>query len=229
MSTGALGDGYETNHWKKAELNGGVYLGIMNPISAAHLTIPSYLTLLDQRAIDIIGWNMTPSVPVILPAVISDLQFIASSLTPNLQWVAGATAGQTQSVTVYSGTEITRSGKVYEIHDLSAATTNTVIPANELSWGTTYVWTIATVTPDGYAYSQLGSFTTRNPTCPWDLTGDELVEDADFSLFVQSYDLLDCGDALMPANCAADFDNNGVVDDIDFTAFVAAYNFLLCP
>ncbi|MBX3379947.1 MAG: hypothetical protein KF805_07615 [Phycisphaeraceae bacterium] len=66
-------------------------------------------------------------------------------------------------------------------------------------------------------------------SCPADLNGDGLVEDADFSLFVGAYNILDCADPTMPSSCAADFNFDRVVDDTDFIVFVGAYNELLCP
>ena len=66
-------------------------------------------------------------------------------------------------------------------------------------------------------------------TCPGDLNGDGLVDDADFLIFVAGYNILDCADPAMPANCPADIDGNEVADDADFSIFVVAYNELLCP
>lgn len=67
------------------------------------------------------------------------------------------------------------------------------------------------------------------PTCPADLNSDSYVDDADFTLFVRGYNILDCADSSMPANCPADFDYDGLVDDTDFVRFVAAYDALVCP
>ena len=58
-------------------------------------------------------------------------------------------------------------------------------------------------------------------TCICDLNADGLVDDADFSLFVVSYDMLE--DPL------GDFNGDGVTDDADFVIFVGAYEQLLCP
>ncbi|MBX3379948.1 MAG: hypothetical protein KF805_07620 [Phycisphaeraceae bacterium] len=66
-------------------------------------------------------------------------------------------------------------------------------------------------------------------TCPGDLNGDGLVEDADFVLFAAAYNILDCADPSMPAGCPADLNGDGFVDDADFVLFVAAYNELICP
>ncbi len=65
--------------------------------------------------------------------------------------------------------------------------------------------------------------------CPADLNGDGQVDDADFVIFVNAYDILDCADPSMPPSCPADLNQDGVVDDADFVVFVAAYNELLCP
>ncbi|MBL8875826.1 MAG: hypothetical protein JNM86_08535 [Phycisphaerae bacterium] len=62
-----------------------------------------------------------------------------------------------------------------------------------------------------------------------DLTGDSVVDDADFVQFAGAYNLLDCADSAMPANCPADLTADGFVDDADFVLFVAAYDALVCP
>lgn len=58
-------------------------------------------------------------------------------------------------------------------------------------------------------------------TCICDLNADGVVDDADFVMFVSSYDLLE--DPL------GDFNSDGVTDDADFVIFVGAYNDLICP
>ncbi|MBS0189791.1 MAG: hypothetical protein U0573_13575 [Phycisphaerales bacterium] len=80
---------------------------------------------------------------------------------------------------------------------------------------------------DGFGL-QVQSFT-ASPACPCDLNHDGQVDDADFSIFVVAYNMLDCADPSMPANCPSDFNHDGAVDDADFIPFVAAYNELLCP
>ncbi|MGH7245007.1 MAG: hypothetical protein ACREJD_16450 [Phycisphaerales bacterium] len=64
--------------------------------------------------------------------------------------------------------------------------------------------------------------------CPADLTGEGFVDDSDFVIFVQAYNILDCEDASMPLGCPADFNLDGLVDDSDFVIFVAAYDALVC-
>lgn len=57
-------------------------------------------------------------------------------------------------------------------------------------------------------------------TCDADLSGDGVVDDTDFTIFVPGYnELLDA---------RADLNGDGVTDDSDFTIFVAAYNELVC-
>ncbi|MBS0187863.1 MAG: hypothetical protein JSS51_07325 [Planctomycetes bacterium] len=60
--------------------------------------------------------------------------------------------------------------------------------------------------------------------CLGDLDGDDSVDDADFSLFVQAYDAL----LVPPADPASDLNRDGLVDDADFMLFVQAYNQLTC-
>ncbi|MGH7243804.1 MAG: dockerin type I domain-containing protein [Phycisphaerales bacterium] len=65
--------------------------------------------------------------------------------------------------------------------------------------------------------------------CPADLNGDRLVGDADFTMFAQALDLLDCSNSSMTAGCPADLNGDGVVDESDFVVFVGAYDVLVCP
>jgi len=62
--------------------------------------------------------------------------------------------------------------------------------------------------------------------CPGDLVYDNMVDDADFVVFVGAYD-----DLIAPGGpyTGGDFDGNGQTDDSDFVIFVASYNDLLCP
>jgi hypothetical protein len=55
------------------------------------------------------------------------------------------------------------------------------------------------------------------------------VDDSDFVIFAPAYDILDCADPAMPADCPADLNADSVVDDLDFVLFAAAYNELICP
>ncbi|MBX3380425.1 MAG: hypothetical protein KF805_10040 [Phycisphaeraceae bacterium] len=57
-------------------------------------------------------------------------------------------------------------------------------------------------------------------TCDADFTGDNVVDDADFVIFVNAYN------ELLDARC--DLNGDTVTDDADFVLFVAAYDTLLC-
>lgn len=65
--------------------------------------------------------------------------------------------------------------------------------------------------------------------CPADLNGDGVVEDLDFVIFANSYNILDCADPSMPAGCPGDLNFDGFVDDTDFVLFAGAYDQLVCP
>jgi len=95
------------------------------------------------------------------------------------------------------------------------------------------------VSPDGSVIAaaginaEVGEFQTilihlREP-CPADLNSDRLVEDSDFVLFANAYDMLDCSDPSMPLRCPSDINRDGMVDDADFVLFASAYDALLCP
>ena len=65
--------------------------------------------------------------------------------------------------------------------------------------------------------------------CTGDLNGDTFVDDSDFVLFANAYNILDCADPAMPAGCPADLNADLFVDDSDFVLFASAYNDLICP
>lgn len=69
----------------------------------------------------------------------------------------------------------------------------------------------------------------RTFACATDMNGDLQVDDTDFTIFIQQYNVLSCADPGMPANCSADFNRDGSVDDTDFVIFVGEYNQLVCP
>ena len=69
---------------------------------------------------------------------------------------------------------------------------------------------------------------TLRVTCKTDLNNDFVTDDADFSLFVLAYNILDCADPIMPAGCHSDFNSDGIVEDADFSMFAVAYDALLC-
>jgi len=80
----------------------------------------------------------------------------------------------------------------------------------------------------GFQRGLLFAVTTDDNFCYADLNGDEVVDDADFSMFAPQYNALDCADPAMPFSCSADLNFDGLVDDLDFQVFVVAYNALLC-
>ena len=66
-------------------------------------------------------------------------------------------------------------------------------------------------------------------SCPADLSGDHQVDDTDFVLFAQQYDLFDCTNPAMPYGCPADLNRDNQIDDTDFVLFAQAYDAFLCP
>lgn len=65
--------------------------------------------------------------------------------------------------------------------------------------------------------------------CPADFNCDQVVDDSDFVIFANSYDIFDCAEPSMINNCAADINGDGFVDDTDFVMFAAAYDAFECP
>ncbi|HEX8876903.1 MAG TPA: hypothetical protein VF777_09155 [Phycisphaerales bacterium] len=79
------------------------------------------------------------------------------------------------------------------------------------------------------ANSLLDDVTGASVVCPADLNADNLVDDADFSIFVVSYNSLLCNDPLVAPGCPGDLDLDGLTNDADFSLFARAYDELLCP
>lgn len=78
------------------------------------------------------------------------------------------------------------------------------------------------------AYRLAGGFWIAPGACPADFNADGQVDDFDFVIFAQEYDIFVCT-PLMPYGCIADLDGSGIVDDIDFVLFAQAYDLFLCP
>lgn len=63
--------------------------------------------------------------------------------------------------------------------------------------------------------------------CAEDQNLDRYVDDADFVLFAQAYNALECPSPWLDP-CWADIDRSGLVDDADFVLFASAYDRLIC-
>ncbi|MGH7245019.1 MAG: reprolysin-like metallopeptidase [Phycisphaerales bacterium] len=77
--------------------------------------------------------------------------------------------------------------------------------------------------------SNCASVTVTVRVCPADFNCDQTVDDSDFVVFANSYDVFDCSDGAMLQNCAADINGDGFVDDADFVQFASAYDAFVCP
>jgi glycosidase len=76
------------------------------------------------------------------------------------------------------------------------------------------------------AGTQFATFTLPNKA---DFNLDTYVDDGDFVVFADAYNILACTDPAMPAGCPADLNADGLVDDSDFVMFSTAYDALVCP
>lgn len=77
----------------------------------------------------------------------------------------------------------------------------------------------------GGNYSHAAGFWWTVGNCPADFNNDGVVDDADFSIFIPSYNEL----IIPPANPICDLNFDNLVDDADFSIFVVAYDNYLCP
>lgn len=121
--------------------------------------------------------------------------------------------------------------------DLGMVDLNTFLPSVGLDLSG---WTLAvayaasadgkTMTGYGYHDGHIEAWVATIPgPCAEDLTGDRIVTDADFVLFAQMYDVLECTAPEMPAGCKADLNGDGLVEDADFVIFARAYSDFACP
>ncbi|MBL8876064.1 MAG: hypothetical protein JNM86_09750 [Phycisphaerae bacterium] len=67
------------------------------------------------------------------------------------------------------------------------------------------------------------------PHCLGDINNDDIVDDADFSLFCADYDIMYCLAREMPWGCPSAMNSDWYVDDADFVLFVEAYIAFACP
>lgn len=63
-------------------------------------------------------------------------------------------------------------------------------------------------------------------SCPCDLNFDDVVDNADFAIFANAYNLFECPSS---GACPGDFNGDRVVDNTDFALFAAAYASFECP
>lgn len=61
------------------------------------------------------------------------------------------------------------------------------------------------------------------PSCTGELDGDAFIDQRDFELFAEQYNVMLCADPLMPDFCSADFNGDGYVDDTDFVVLALAF------
>ena len=175
--------------------------------------------------------------PAAVAAIASAPVTVAWPLTFNVFGVPpGANAG------LFNDTATTENGTEIFSTVLGAESSVAVIPSNTMTPASNYRLRLAfssqrTAPSAGFpgataivAFDRetIYAFTTRT-ACGADFTGDALVDDADFVVFADQYQILDCADAQMQAGCPADLSADGFVDDADFVAFATAYNAFLCP
>lgn len=103
------------------------------------------------------------------------------------------------------------SGGQWEFHSLEVTATA----------DTSVVDFIGLVNVDGGPYLDNVSLI---PLCAPDLNGDGVIDDVDFVLFAQNYDLF----SVPPASGACDFNDDAQIDDVDFVIFASAYDQYVC-
>lgn len=220
--------GFRTLHATASPEGRGIGLQQATTYGAGNL--PPFYKLFNDRYPRAVMWWTLRRASFIAPAQLYGPGAVVETLRPVFSWSSGAKGSQTQTLALYPSADLVEETLLFEVNDLPSSTMAATLPGVSLAWGNTYYWLVTTVDPWGYASSDVAAFTTRNPRCKADLTGDQIVDDADFDRFVIAYRAVD-GDAWqMPQNCAAsDFNNDGIVDDADYADFAAAYAELLCP
>ncbi len=90
-------------------------------------------------------------------------------------------------------------------------------------------WSVGVTLLSDQLPASMASIALAVASCPGDLNGDGLVDDEDFVLFADSYNLADCTSEDMSIGCPGDLNTDGFVNDADFTVFAAAYDQYYCP
>jgi hypothetical protein len=178
------------------------------------------------------------SVPAYTPATITAMQNANAAFDLALEfnaWAAPTPADfGINFVIIYDAL----SGGVVYSFGFNAADTAHAIPAGTLTRGRSYnaflYFSGRSQIFDGtlnrlVAYDYATYATLFTVACIGDLNRDNVVDDADFSIFAQAYDTLLCEEPTMPFGCPADLNRDGSVDDADFSIFAVAYNDLICP
>lgn len=134
-----------------------------------------------------------------------------------------------ESASIAGTSEATPGDKMSGHNDWQSIQYRVVVDDKELA----HDITVADGCPDSEAIAALDA--TVPVPCDADFSGDGLVEDLDFQVFVVAYDQLLCvednggGARDTAGDCPCDLNGDRVVDDLDFQIFAVAYNELLCP
>jgi len=134
--------------------------------------------------------------------------------------------GEGSAVMLFEGNEVFRYEGLH-IHEIRGA-----LPEGDYTIVLTAATQSATSGLNSVGIFELEFEVFEGLLCLADLTGDRLVDDADFVEFAEAYDTLIClqlRNARHEEGCPADFNDDGLVDDADFVFFASAYNELLCP
>jgi len=83
--------------------------------------------------------------------------------------------------------------------------------------------------PEYEPFESLPLYRCSTDPCLGDLNADGFVDDADFVIFADAYNLLVCPTDATSGCCPADLSGDGFVDDFDFVLFAGAYDQLICP
>ncbi|MBX3381289.1 MAG: hypothetical protein KF805_14435 [Phycisphaeraceae bacterium] len=227
-------DGDQPGHWGDYAIDSNSYIGIMRGANSPGINWwknGRYLQLPDVRAIDILGFAVRPSNWIAGPGA-ATLGSPAANATVakanlSLTWTSGSGASF-DHVSVYDvGADGSRPQvPIAQMENVTGGTFT--VAGSLLRPGTEYRWYVAGENQRGSSFADR-RFKVSGTACPSDLTNDGLVEDADFSIFVIAYDLIDCSDVAMPRGCRADLNADGFVDDADFSILVVAYDVLVCP
>ncbi len=143
---------------------------------------------------------------------------------------AGMSTDDTEASSSFEFAAISNVLDAWAICDVSDS-----VQAMTLDPASNHGWLLLPTGPDGWRFKSSESaiagdrpmleVTFVSPVCAGDLSGDGLVDDSDFVLFVAAYDLFESP----PASSFADFNADGSVDNPDFAMFATAYDALLCP
>lgn len=186
MSRGNITDSYSPGHWAQES----PCIGVMQGAYTQSCLRPGHLSLADQLALDIIGWNIDidnaplPPNPCLPTSPASGTT--TSSLTPTLAWSGENTNARFFHVAIFQTDPVIGNVPVYYETYMPTTTTTITVPTGRLRAGQAYSWVVSSESDGGVAMSDIWTFTIAS-ACRADFNADGGVTVQDIFDFLSAW------------------------------------------